>query len=94
MTIAKPDVITRELRIAAKPETVFGLLAEGDQIARWMGRRAWAEPEPGGLLRIDYNGFDIMRGSFLEVVPHSKVVWGWGWESLSPANSSSSTPSA
>ena len=81
-TATETEVITRQLHIAAKPETVYGFIADGERLASWMGRRVEADARPGGILRIDYNGFDIMRGSFVELVPYSKVVWSWGWESL------------
>ena len=81
-TTTETDVITRQVHIAAKPETVYAFLADPDRLASWMGRRVQADARPGGILRVDYNGFDIMRGSFIELVPHSKVVWSWGWETL------------
>ena len=83
MTTASSTTIERELFIAAAPATVFSFLTEPGRITEWMGRLAVADPRPGGILRVDYNGFDIMRGQFLEVVPVSRVVWSWGWESLS-----------
>ena len=81
-TATELDVITRRLQVAASPEVVYGFFTDAERLAQWMGRRVQADPTPGGLLRVDYNGFDIMRGSFIELVPHSRVVWGWGWESL------------
>ncbi|MGD9932709.1 MAG: SRPBCC domain-containing protein [Dehalococcoidia bacterium] len=83
MTTASTTTIERELFIAAEPATVFSFLTEPGRITEWMGRLAVADPRPGGILRVDYNGFDIMRGQFLELVPVSRVVWSWGWESLS-----------
>ncbi len=82
MTTTSSTTIERELFIAADPATVFSFLTEPGRITEWMGRLAVADPRPGGALRVDYNGFDIMRGQFLEVVPVSRVVWSWGWESL------------
>lgn len=83
MTTTSATTIERDLFIAADPATVFAFLTEPGRITQWMGRLAVADPRPGGVLRVDYNGFDIMRGQFLEVVPVSRVVWSWGWESLS-----------
>jgi uncharacterized protein YndB with AHSA1/START domain len=81
-TITSLNAIEREVRIAATPETIFGFFTDPDKIVEWLGRRAEVKAEPGGIFRIDYNGFDIMRGSFVEVVPHSRVVFTWGWETL------------
>jgi uncharacterized protein YndB with AHSA1/START domain len=81
-TATETDVITRQVHIAAKPETVYALIADPARMGTWLGRKVEADAHPGGILRVDYNGFDIMRGTFLELVPHSRVVWSWGWESL------------
>ena len=81
----QPTRIERELHIEAPPELVFRYLTDSDKLVQWMGRNATAEARPGGALRIDYNGFDIMRGNFVEVVPSTRVVFTWGWETLGDA---------
>ncbi len=82
MQATTTDTIERTLTIAARPETVFGFLTDPTKMAEWMGRSVSAEARPGGTIRVDYNGFDIMRGEFVEVTPHSRVVYTFGWESL------------
>ncbi len=74
--------IERTLEIAAPPETVFAFLTDPAKISRWMGRQAWVDSRPGGVIRVDYNGFDIMRGEIVELVPPTRLVMTWGWESL------------
>ncbi len=44
-----------------------------------MGHAATVDARPGGAIRLDYNGFDIMRGEFVEVSPR-RVVITWGFE--------------
>ncbi|MBI5948159.1 MAG: SRPBCC domain-containing protein [Chloroflexi bacterium] len=82
MPATTTDTIERTLTIAAPPETVFSFLTDPVKIAEWMGRSVTADPRPGGAIRVDYNGFDIMRGEFVEVTPHSRVVYTFGWETL------------
>ena len=82
MTQTTTDTIERTITIAARPETVFNLLTDPARMTEWMGRSVAAEPRPGGLIRVDYNGFDVMRGEFVEVTPYSRVVYTFGWESL------------
>ena len=72
--------IERVLQIKAKPETVFALLTDAEECVRWMGTQATLEPHAGGLYRVNCTGKDTARGVFLEVVPHSRVVFSWGWE--------------
>jgi uncharacterized protein YndB with AHSA1/START domain len=76
------DVIERTIHINAKPETVFAFLTDARLLPQWMGRSATLDPRPGGIMRVDYDGFDVARGQYLEVVPNSRVVFTWGWESL------------
>lgn len=82
MPVTSTNVIERTVHIHAKPETVFAFLIDPQLMPQWMGRSATLDPRPGGIMRIDYDGFDVARGEYLEVVPHSRVVFTWGWESL------------
>ena len=59
-TTADATTIEREVRIAARPETVFPYFTDPERMRRWMGRTISLDPRPGGALRIDYNGEDIV----------------------------------
>jgi uncharacterized protein YndB with AHSA1/START domain len=74
--------ITREVRIDAPQDVVFAYLTQPDRIVEWMGREVIAEARPGGVFQVDMNGFDVMRGQFVEVTPYSRVVFTMGWLSL------------
>ncbi len=74
------ETIERTVHVDARPETVFAFFTEEEKLLRWFARRATVEARPGGLLRLDRNGVNIMRGEFVEVVPHRRVVFTWGWE--------------
>ncbi len=74
--------IERELRIAAPPATVYSYFTDPAKMTHWMAMEAEADPRPGGALRWNMNGFDIARGEYLELVPFSRIVFTWGWESL------------
>ena len=79
-TTADATTIEREVRIAARPETVFAYFTDPDRMRRWMGRTVDLDPRPGGAFRIDYNGEDIASGTYVEVDPPRRVVFTWGWE--------------
>jgi uncharacterized protein YndB with AHSA1/START domain len=79
MTQQQNEALERELFIAARPETVFSFFTDPNKMIRWMGKAATLDPRPGGMCRIDINGY-ITRGEYLEVVPYSRVVFTWGWE--------------
>ena len=64
------------------------------KMVRWMGTAATLDPRPGGICRVNFIrdiGEAAAKGEFVEVVPHSRVVFTWGWErdlfDLPPASS-------
>jgi uncharacterized protein YndB with AHSA1/START domain len=79
-TEPQEDVVEREIHIAARPATVFAFFIDPEKMLRWKGVRADLDPRPGGLYRVDIDGQHIVRGAYVEVVPHSRVVFTWGWE--------------
>jgi uncharacterized protein YndB with AHSA1/START domain len=79
-TIVSPDVIERDVRIAASPETVFDFWIDPEKLVRWMGRTVTVESRAGGAFRIDYNGSDIASGTIVEIDRPRRLVLSWGWE--------------
>jgi uncharacterized protein YndB with AHSA1/START domain len=80
MTVSEIDAVVCETLIAADPELVFSFFTEPDKHERWMGQRARLDPRPGGEYAVDLNEFARARGEFVEVVPHSRIVFTFGWE--------------
>ena len=69
-----------ELTIAAPAAVVYDHLTTAAGLMRWVGPEAVAEPSPGGRLRwVHPNGATVV-GRFLELVPHRRVVFTYGWE--------------
>ena len=73
-------VITKEIRIEAPPETVFPFFTEPDQIVRWSGTEADLDPTPGGIYKVQMTPEAVAIGEYVEVTPHSRVVFTWGWD--------------
>jgi uncharacterized protein YndB with AHSA1/START domain len=69
-----------ELRIAARPETVFAFFTDPGKLVQWMGAQATLDPRPGGVCRIAFENAGVMMGEFVEVDPHRRIVLTWGWE--------------
>jgi uncharacterized protein YndB with AHSA1/START domain len=74
------DPIVKEIYIEARPQEVYEFLTDSTKMVRWMGIEAKLDVQPGGMYRLDPNGRDVIQGTYLELVPHSKVVFTWGWE--------------
>lgn len=80
MTPTEATAIEREVRVRARPETIFPFFTEPELMVRWMGTSAQAEPAPGGIYRVDITGSRVARGEYVEVSPPDRVVFTWGWE--------------
>lgn len=84
------DPIVKEIRLEARPETVFAFFTEPEKLTRWLAAEASLDPRPGGINHQahlggegDPSGPHCMRGEFVEVTPPSRVVFTWGFESAS-----------
>jgi uncharacterized protein YndB with AHSA1/START domain len=74
------DALRHEVRIDARPETVFPYFTDPGRIVRWKGREAELEPQPGGIYRVVIRDGQVARGEYVEVTPYTRVVFTWGWE--------------
>jgi uncharacterized protein YndB with AHSA1/START domain len=73
-------MIVKDIYIDAPASIVYSFLTEPTKIAEWMGTEAEVHPRPGGLFRIAMTPSDIVRGTYLEAIPDSKVTFTWGFE--------------
>jgi uncharacterized protein YndB with AHSA1/START domain len=80
VNVSEIDAVACEIRIAARPETVFAFFTDPDKMLRWKGTTADLDPRPGGAYAVNVNGRDRMRGTYVELVPYSRIVFTWGWE--------------
>jgi uncharacterized protein YndB with AHSA1/START domain len=69
-----------EVTIAAPAEVVWAHLTTAEGLVRWVGPEATADPAPDGALRwVQPNGATVV-GRFVELVPHRRLVFTYGWE--------------
>ena len=83
MAVEQPEVATaveREIRIAARPETVFEFFVDPEKMVQWKGRSAELDPRPGGIYRVEINDQARARGEYVEIDAPNRVVFTWGWE--------------
>jgi uncharacterized protein YndB with AHSA1/START domain len=88
VAVDQPEVATvveREIRIAARRETVFEFFTDPEKMVVWKGRDADLDPRPGGMYRVEMADRIVARGEYVEVDPPSRVVFTWGWEQASGA---------
>src|ERR671923_31702 len=85
------EPLRHEVRIAAPPEVVFPYFTDPARIVGWMGVAALLDPRPGGTLRIEANGRDVVLGEYVEVDPPRRVVFTWGFDGAAPLVPAGST---
>jgi uncharacterized protein YndB with AHSA1/START domain len=72
--------LVREIMIDATPDTIWPYLTEADKHLEWEGTQAEVDPRPGGVYRVLVAGEYQSAGEFVEVVPHERLVFTFGWE--------------
>lgn len=75
-----PEAVEREIRIDAPREVVFSYLSDPTRMHEWIGRAVEIDPRPGGVLRIDVNGRDVVLGRIVDVDPPRFLAFTWGWD--------------
>lgn len=90
MAQTETEVVQRELRIEARPETVFAFLTDLAKMLRWKGLAATLDPRPGGIYRVEMSKH-VVRGEYVEVDSPRRVVFTWGWEDGGSLPAGSST---
>lgn len=80
MAVHQDEAVEREVRIGARPETVFDFFTDPEKQILWMGRRAELDARPGGVYRVEINDQVTAKGEFVEIVAPSRVVYTFGWE--------------
>ena len=80
MTQEGADVVEVQVRLQATPDVVFPYLTDSDRYARWQGLRAELDARPGGVFRVWMDAETVASGEYVEVEPHRRVVFTWGWE--------------
>jgi uncharacterized protein YndB with AHSA1/START domain len=78
-------VVEQTVRIAARPETVWRYWTDPERMAAWWGAAAELDPQPGGACVVEMDHGPVMRGEYLELVPHERIVFSFGWESTDEA---------
>jgi uncharacterized protein YndB with AHSA1/START domain len=85
------DDVRVERRISAKPADVYAYLTDSVLWARWQGDSAEIEAVPGGVFRMVMADGTTVEGSFVQLVPDTRVVFTWGWQGSSSLPPGSST---
>ena len=69
-----------ERQIGAPPEVVYSYFTDSEKYTKWMGVAASLDPRPGGVFRVTNANGAVSRGEYLELEPHSRIAFSWGFE--------------
>ena len=81
----RTEDVRLEIRIDASPETVFAFLTDPALMKTWFAELVEADARPGGVFCLAGPAGLSITGTYVEVIPNSKVVFTWGGvEGLKP----------
>jgi uncharacterized protein (TIGR03086 family) len=62
------------------PDEAFALVTEPERLRRWKTIASRVDLRAGGEYRFTIVPGHIARGTYREIVPGERIVFGWGWE--------------
>ncbi len=71
---------TKSAVLPVSPDEAFALLTEPERLRRWQTVTARVDLRAGGEYRWTVTPGHVASGTFREVEPGKRVVFGWGWE--------------
>ena len=71
---------TNTALLPVSPDEAFALITEPERLRRWQTVSAYVDLRAGGSYRWVVVPGQVAAGTFQEVEPGKRVVFGWGWE--------------
>jgi uncharacterized protein (TIGR03086 family) len=71
---------TNSALLPVSPDEAFALITEPERLRRWKTVSAYVDLRAGGGYRFTVVPGNVAAGTFREVEPGKRVVYGWGWE--------------
>jgi uncharacterized protein YndB with AHSA1/START domain len=73
-------LVDRRVFINASPARVYALLTDASLLVEWMAPIADLDATPGGVLTWTHVNGDSVVGAFVELTPHRRIVFTYGWD--------------
>jgi uncharacterized protein (TIGR03086 family) len=71
---------TKSTVLPVSPDEAFALITEPERLRRWQTVSAYVDLRAGGEYRWTVTPGHTAAGTYREVDPGKRVVFGWGWE--------------
>jgi uncharacterized protein (TIGR03086 family) len=72
--------VTKTVVLPVTPDEAFALITEPDRLRRWQVVTAVVDLRAGGSYRWTVTPGHVAAGTFREVEPGRRIVFGWGWD--------------
>jgi uncharacterized protein (TIGR03086 family) len=82
---------TKSVVLPVSPDEAFALITEPERLRRWQAVSAVVDLRAGGSYRWTVTPGHVAAGTFREVEPGRRIVFGWGWDGSSDLPSDAST---
>ena len=71
---------TKTTLLPVPPDEAFALITEPERLRRWQAVSAYVDLRAGGAYRWTVTPGHVAAGTFKEVVPGERIIFGWGWD--------------
>ena len=71
---------TRTVELPVSPDEAFALITEPERLRRWKAVSAFVDLRAGGAYRFTIVPGHTAAGTYREVAPGRRIVFGWGWD--------------
>ncbi|MGH3459574.1 TIGR03086 family metal-binding protein [Aeromicrobium sp.] len=82
---------TKTTLLPCTPDEAFALITEPERLRRWQTVSAFVDLRAGGSYRWSVTPGHVAVGTYREVEPGHRIVFGWGWEGSSDLPPDTST---
>jgi uncharacterized protein (TIGR03086 family) len=72
--------VTKSTVLPVSPDEAFALITEPERLRRWKTVTATVDLRVGGSYRFTVLPGNIAEGTYREIEPGRRIVFGWGWE--------------
>ncbi len=71
---------SRKVELSVTPDEAFALITDPERLRRWQAVTAVVDLRAGGTYRWTVSPGHVAAGTYREVEPGRRIVFGWGWE--------------
>ena len=71
---------TKTALLPITPDEAFALITQPERLRRWQTVSASVDLRAGGVYRWTVTPGHVASGTFKEVVPGERIIFGWGWD--------------